>query len=309
MYIFQEQEGEAKQNSFPDYVLDYKYASLPVKDTYLRDRKKELQYKLPENFLAESQFLPSSRRKAMKWIMKRTKQTSVHSTHVFELAVAIFDRYISKRGHCNSIIISAALAYVLSTKMEEDMTFVTTKYCYEILNRKWPLERLIEKEREILQIMDYNLLIPLPCNFLARCNIILEDDPSRKLLSSFLVEAAIVSYEMCHLLPSLIAAAACCLSIAIMKQTSDLSSIWTQQLIDHTMYSFFDLKPILQNYCQLMITILEDPSESYVYQKYAQTEFKQISTCKELSGLFIKKVYFELKISENTEGASPLSLE
>lgn len=279
------------EDDYPDFELQLKNTCIKVKDTYTKDRRKEIINKLPKNFLDSCQFTPSEREMAVNWILEQTITSSVFTPQVLQLSIAIFDRYVFKRGKCHSVICSVAICYVLASKLDDDIKSVTIKRCAELLFHKYPIEKLLRKEREILRILDYNLYIPLPCNFLERCNLLLEYERKREMISFFLVEIAVVSPEMCHMQPSLLAAAACCLSLAITKKNTDFCSIWDKKMIDHTKYTIFDLKPFLIDYIRLVITIIEEPQKFLVYEKYAALAFDAISLCNKLSGFFFRQAF------------------
>lgn len=84
-----------------------------------------------------------------------------------------------------------------------------------ITDNSFTKEQILEMERKMLLKLDFNVGRPLPLQFLRRYSKAGEVDATQHALAKYVMELSLVDYEMCHVKPSLLAAAALCLSLRV----------------------------------------------------------------------------------------------
>ncbi|ETE69802.1 G2/mitotic-specific cyclin-B1, partial [Ophiophagus hannah] len=134
-----------------------------------------------------------------------------------------------------------------------------------------------QMEMKILRSLDFNLGRPLPLHFLRRASKIGEADINQHSLAKYLMELALVDYEMVHYPPSQIAAAAFCLS----SKTP---------ILQHYMYYTEDiLIPVMQHMAKNVMLVNRGlVKHMTIKNKYASSKHAKISTLPALNSSVIQ---------------------
>ena len=150
-------------------------------------------------------------------------------------------------------------------------------------------KEIFKMEITILRALEYNLGKPLSINFLRQyCRLgAVKLEPYN--LSKYLIELALLDHNMSHIRPSLQAAAACCLSIAISSNASCPSKVWSGRLAKYSNCKYCDFKHVGVKFAKLLIAAQSSQHQS-IQEKYADDKYSKISSNPKLKGFLVKKL-------------------
>lgn len=153
---------------------------------------------------------------------------------------------------------------------------------------------ILKMEGKILRQLEFNLGNPVSITFLRRWSKIAGVPVDHYTLSKYLLELALMDYNFCHVKASLQAAAACCLSTAILTDEMCLHKIWTPTLAHYSGYKFEDLRPVILQF----VVLLNNPSPKLkaIFKKYSEAKYRKVSLLKSLTeGRVVKKLMARVK--------------
>lgn len=271
---------EVKEND-PLLVTEY------VQDIYSYLRQMETQYSVQPNFLKSHNSTPRMREVLVNWLVE------VHINFVFlpetlHLAIAILDRYLQVDktiGHSNLQLVGVTALFIAG-KYEELYIPDLSDFEY-VVDYSFKKEHILGMELKILNKLDWSLGRPLSLHFLRRYSKVAKVQPEHHTLGKYLLELALIEYELCHLPPSLLAAAAICLSIAILNDFTNVASAWTQQLASCSCYTYSDIRPVTFAFAQTLINI-ETSKHQAIRSKYAASNLGKMSANPKLKGTLVK---------------------
>lgn len=161
-------------------------------------------------------------------------------------------------------------------------------YVY-ICDNAFSKSQILKMEQDILTKLGFMLGRPYSLQFLRRYNKVACVQQEQHTLSKYLLEIMLAEYELCHLAPSLQAAAACCLSLAVTNEVSDPASVWSPLLIRHSGYKYSQLKSVV---IQLASCLKNIQRSRYIIigKKYAKSKHLKVSTSSKLYGPLINKL-------------------
>lgn len=161
-------------------------------------------------------------------------------------------------------------------------------YVY-ICDNTFTKAQILDMEKAILEKLKFSLGRPYSLQFLRRYSKVADAKADHHSLGKYFLEIMLGEYELCHLSPSLQAAAACCLSFAVINEVSDPARVWSPMLVKHSGYRYPELRAIV---IQLASYVKNIQSSRYklIAQKYAKSKYLKISTSSKLSGHVINKL-------------------
>ena len=112
-------------------------------------------------------------------------------------------------------------AMFLASKYEEVYCPEVADFVY-ITADAFTKEQITAMERQILVTLDYQLSRPLPINFLRRFSHLSGATNQCHQLGKYAMESALSEYALCHIRPSVLAAAATWLSRALLSADAGL---------------------------------------------------------------------------------------
>lgn len=200
------------------------------------------------------------------------------------LTVGIIDRFLQvQEVSRKKLQLVGVTAMLLASKYEEMYAPEIGDFVY-ITDNAYSKEDIRQMECLILRTLDYSLGKPLPLHFLRRNSKAGEVDATKHTLAKYLMELTIVDYDMAHLNPSEVAAAALCLS---MKTLDD--SAWSNTLAHYSKYSEADLMPVMKK----MAALLQKAGSgklTAIHTKYKSSKFMRISTIPELKSAVLTEL-------------------
>lgn len=274
---------ESSKNE-PQMVTEY------IADIYAHLRELENKHAVRQNFLKDHETTPRMRAVLINWLAEVSINFKLN-IETFHLCVSIVDRYLQDSktvGRSTLQLVGTAAMYV-ACKYEEMYIPELSDFVY-ICDDTFSARQILLTEMEILKKLDFSFGRPLSVHFLRRYNKIAQVKSEQHTLGKYILELALMEYEMSHIKPSLLAAATCCLSIGILNEIMDLTKVWTPTMVHYTTYKFLDFRNVMIEMAHMLVRV--DSSKYQVIRlKYAGSAYGKISMDKRLStGPLVKKL-------------------
>ncbi|KAJ8970371.1 hypothetical protein NQ314_001283 [Rhamnusium bicolor] len=254
---------------------------------YLRDL--ESKYPIRDNFLEGHQSTPRMRAILVNWLVEVHINFKLY-LETLHLCIAIVDRYLQDNKNIgrDTLQLVGTSAMIIASKYEEMYLPDLEDFVY-ICDDTFSKKQILRMEIDILKKLDFNLGRPLSLHFLRRYNKIAQVRSDHHVLGKYILELALLDYDLCYVKPSIQAAAACCLSIGILNEVMDLTKVWTPTLVRYTTYDYSDFRSVIFDLAHLIVK-----SETSKYQtirkKYTSASYSKISLNSKLYGPLIRKL-------------------
>jgi len=286
------QEAVVRPLQVPDIDASGNCLVVPeyIEDIIIYLMELERKFPIAEKYLTpDHNTTPSMRSVLVNWLCE------VHCdfqclTETFHITVGIIDQYLMKNKNIGreSLQLVGVTAIFLASKYEEmylnmdisDLAYISDGSCTK--------KQILNMECAILKSLNFNMGRPMSISFLRRYSKVGNVTPEQHTLSKYLLELALIEYNICHIYPSLQAAAACCLSMALLKNTANPEDNWTTTLVYYTKYKYEEIYPVM---CELAQALLraEHSKMTAIKEKYDKPNQGRISSheCRK-SSLVIK---------------------
>ncbi|XP_076465626.1 G2/mitotic-specific cyclin-B-like isoform X2 [Babylonia areolata] len=211
-----------------------------------------------------------------------------HRFHLLQetlyLTVAILDRYLQQKPVLrNKLQLVGVTSMLVASKYEEMFAPEVADFVY-ITDNAYTKAEIREMERDILRTLNFSFGRPLCLHFLRRNSKAGQVDATKHTLAKYLMELTVTEYDMVHLLPSLIAAAALYLSIKLLD-----NSPWTPTLEFYSTYTEDQVLPIAAKMASLVVKA-ETSKQTAIRNKYSTSKLMKISQIPELKSTFITQL-------------------
>lgn len=267
-----------------------------IKDIHSYLLSMEDKYSIRPMYLRNHTTTIRNRAVLINWLVE------VHISYKFvqetlHLAVSILDRYlqINLTAGTNILQLIGIAAMLIAAKYEEMYTPEAKEFVY-IADDSFTTSQLLKMEREILYKLKFNLGRPLSLHFLKRYSKIAKTGSKEYVLAKYFLEVCLLEYELCHIKPSIQAAGACCLAIAVIGNVKP-SIVWNNDLIYHTSYKYSNIKSTIVNIAHY-VSEMSKSKQSAIYEKYASPKLYKISLNEHLYGPLMKML-IDLKVKKS----------
>nr|AKA66439.1 cyclin B [Palaemon carinicauda] len=247
---------------------------------YLR----ELEDRCPvKNAYLEGQVINGKMRLILiDWLIQVHSRFTLLQETLF-LTVSIIDRFLQVERNIprNKLQLVGVTAMFIASKYEE-------MYCPEIGDFSYITDKAYTKtdikrmEIQMLKKLQFNVSYPLPLHFLRRNSKAGSVDATQHTLAKYLMELCLLEYSMVHFKPSIIAAAALCLSLKL----SD-GSDWNNTLIYYSRYTEEQLIPVMAKMASVVVKSYTMKQQA-VRQKYKASKYMKISDIPQLKSKIIQ---------------------
>lgn len=246
--------------------------------TYVNDifeylRESELKRRPTTTYMesVQSDINPMMRSILLDWLVEVGMEYRLTSDTLF-LSAAYIDRFLSlvdvKRNRLQLVGVTAML---VASKYEEIYAPQVEEFCY-ITDNTYTREQVLEMERELLRVLDFDLTQPTIKTFLRRyikaASGEIPLDVTFEFLCSYLAELTLMDYGMLNYLPSMVAAA--CVTVALVMLGKPH---WTATLSHYSGYLPRDLRHCAQAvhalFVQAKTSNLPASRDKYASGKYA----------------------------------------
>ncbi|KAL9313330.1 hypothetical protein ACSQ67_018782 [Phaseolus vulgaris] len=217
-------------------------------DMYNNIRVTELKSKTLSNYMEKLQtdINPSMRGILVDWLVEVSEEYRLVPDALY-LTVNLIDRYLSTKFiQKQRLQLLGVTSMLIASKYEEMCPPRVEEFCF-ITDNTYTKEEVLKMEREILNVMHFQLSVPTIKTFLRR--FIQAAQSSYKapcveleFLANYLAELALVEYSFFQFLPSLVAASA----VFLARWTlNDSEHPWNPTLEHYANYKASELKTVV----------------------------------------------------------------
>ncbi|QPG73615.1 G2/mitotic-specific cyclin [Brettanomyces nanus] len=287
-------QDSKKMKVEPDYTwddLDTEDADDPLMvSEYVNeifDYLHELELKtLPDaNYLHwQRNFRPKMRSILVDWMVEVHLKFRLLPETLY-LAINIMDRFMSRETvQVDRLQLLATGSLFIAAKYEEVYSPSVKNYAY-VTDGGFTEDEILQAERFILEILNFDMSYPNPMNFLRRISKADDYDVQARTIGKYLLEITAVDHKFIGYLPSLCAGAAMYIARKMLGKFD-----WNGNLIHYSGgYKESDLKEI----CEMLMDYLISPIiHEEFFKKYASRRFMKVSI---LARQWAKKVTREEK--------------
>ncbi|XP_055606770.1 G2/mitotic-specific cyclin-B [Uranotaenia lowii] len=263
-----------------------------VNDIYKYLNRLEDQYALQENFLeGNKQINHKMRTILIDWINEVHYQFKLE-IDTYHMTVSIIDRYLQlvKDTQKKELQLVGVTAMFIASKYEELFPPDISDFAY-ITDDTYNKKQILEMEKRIFKVLDFNLGKPLPTHFLRRYSKAAQAADRNHLVAKYITELASIDYGTAHYKPSEVAAAALYISLKLFplaNSTAD-SKLWTKTLEHYTHYTVESLSPVVQRLAKVLKNAPNQKVQA-VYSKYQSSKFEKVSLQPEMQSSILDKL-------------------
>jgi len=274
-------EQQISQNTAEDKGSDYLVGHY-VESIYEYLRFLEYKFHIPKRYLDEHSEVNAKMRSILvDWLVQVHKRFKLeHDT--LHLTIGILDRYLSTCDAIkkNEMQLIGITSLMIACKSEEILFPDMEDYVY-ICDNAYKSEQILAMELDIFQTLEYNIGQPMSISFLRRFSGAGGVDARQHALSKYLLELALVDYDLMSFMPSVVAAGALNLSIKLIGGEE-----WSDLLTHYSQYSNSDLKHVVNHLARALYQIeytKRGQKFNAVKKKYIQPKFYEISNAPEIA--------------------------
>ncbi|ANM67659.1 Cyclin B2;2 [Arabidopsis thaliana] len=204
-----EEEQEEPVLDIDEYDANNSLAAVEyVQDLYDFYRKTERFSCVPLDYMAQ-QFDISDKMRAIliDWLIEVHDKFELMNETLF-LTVNLIDRFLSKQAVARKKLQLVGLVALLLACKYEEVSVPIVEDLVVISDKAYTRTDVLEMEKIMLSTLQFNMSLPTQYPFLKRFLKAAQSDKKLEILASFLIELALVDYEMVRYPPSLLAATA-----------------------------------------------------------------------------------------------------
>lgn len=244
----------------------------------------EAEYPIKKHYLKDTSLKSRMRSILVDWLFQVHHRFGLLQETLY-LTIAILDRFLQLQPVVRTKLqLAGVTAMLLASKYEEMYAPEVSDFVY-ITDKAFTRTQILHMEMFILKTLDFNLGRPLPLHFLRRNSKAGQVDANQHTLAKYLMELAMVDYEMCHVPPSKVAAAALCLSTKLLDDNE-----WTPTLEHYSRYSYEQLHPVV---CHLAKNLKAAETSNYlnaIRTKYSSHKAYKIAQIDEVKSPLVSEL-------------------
>jgi len=255
---------------------------------YLRDVEDGLSIK--KDYLRGLFVTDKMRGVLIDWLIEVHQQFNMLQETLY-MAIYIIDKFLQVEGtniRKGKLQLIGVSAMFLASKVEEMFAPEINDYAY-ITDSCFTTADIRQMELKILNSLQFNFSRPLPLHFLRRNSKAGDVDVLQHTVAKYLIEMTLVEYDMVHLPPSLIAAAALFFSLRLLEPNATLATTWSPTLQHYSTYNTQQILPVV---CKLALAVTRRKESKYqaVHNKYKLRKFMSVSTMAALKSEVVMKL-------------------
>ncbi|XP_053313909.1 G2/mitotic-specific cyclin-B1-like [Spea bombifrons] len=256
-----------------------------VKDIYCYLRSLEEEQAIKLHYLEGQTINGNMRAILIDWLVQVHMRFKLLQETLF-MTVAILDRFLQVNPVPKKLLqLVGVTAMFVACKYEEiycptigDFAFVT--------DHTYTTAQIRDMEMQILSTLKFDIGRPLPLHFLRRASKIGEVDAIHHTLAKYLMELAMLDYDMAHIPPSQVAAGAFCLSMKVLN-----TGEWTPTLEHYMAYTESSLLPVMQHLAKNVLIVNRGLTKfTAVKNKYASSRQMKASCLPHLNSELLESL-------------------
>ncbi|KAE8693444.1 G2/mitotic-specific cyclin-2 [Hibiscus syriacus] len=179
-----------------------------VEDLHAYYRKMENFSCISPNYMEQQSDINEKMRAILiDWLIEVHDKFDLMGETLF-LTVNIVDRFLSRQTVVRKKLQLVGLVAMLLACKYEEVSVPVVEDLIHISDKAYSRKEVLEMEKLMLNTLQFNMSLPTPYVFMRRFLKAAQSDKKLEFLSFFLIELALVEYEMLKFQPSLLAAAA-----------------------------------------------------------------------------------------------------
>lgn len=245
-------------------------------DSFVYLHKREEQF-ICQPYLHMQPEVPTSYRALLVDWMVEIQESFELNHETLYLAVKMVDRFLSKKHLKRAQIqLLGATSLLIASKIDERVPPSLDEFTY-ICDDAYTREMFIDMERHILQVLEFDLSMPLSYSFLRRYCRSMDMNLREMTLARFILECSLMEYSMIVHRDSEIAAASLLLAMDI------LNIEWTDTLTYYTGYRPTELMSLRNDLNRLVHRLKQSQREEKmptktIFIKYSHEVFHQVAS-------------------------------
>ncbi|VVB10160.1 unnamed protein product [Arabis nemorensis] len=271
--IIVEEEGKELILDIDGYDANNSLAVVEyVEDLYEFYRKIERFSCVPQDYMSQ-QFDITDKMRAIliDWLIEVHDKFELMNETLF-LTVNLIDRFLSKQAVVRKKLQLVGLVALLLACKYEEISVPIVQDLVVISDKAYTKNDVLEMEKIMLDTLQFNVSLPTQYPFLKRFLKAAQSEKKLENLASFLIELALVDYEMLRYPPSLLAATA----VYTAQCTIHGFSEWNSTCEFHSHYS----ENQLLECCRRMVSLHHKAATDKltgVHRKYSSSKFGYIA--------------------------------
>jgi cyclin B len=259
-------EVDAQHANDPQQVVEYMFDIFRV-----LHREEELHVASPGYLERQPSVNEKMRGILVDWLVSVQLKYKLKAETLF-LAISLLDRYLELRitGR-KQLQLVGVTAMLIAAKFEEMYPPQINDFVY-VTDKAYAREDIINMEVAMLTALEFKICRPTSVNFLERYQCINGCTDAHRDLAQYLLELALVDYNMLKYTPSRLAAAAILLSNKLLRRQPS----WKPAAVKHTRFTEQMLKECAKEMCTLLEHAQQSPLQA-VRKKFAQLKYHSVS--------------------------------
>ncbi|XP_075432244.1 G2/mitotic-specific cyclin-B1-like [Ascaphus truei] len=269
--LIQVKDVDADDADNPMLCSDY------VKDIYSYLRRLEMEQGVRPNYLEGQEVTGHMRAILVDWLVQVQVRFKLLQETLF-MTVAILDQFLQANPVPKKLLqLVGVTSMFIACKYEEMYPPVIGDFAF-VTDHTYTTAQIRNMEMQILRVLGFAIGRPLPLHFLRRASKIMEVDSELHLLAKYLMELVMVDYNMVHIPPSQVAAAAFCLALKVLGVGE-----WTPTLQHYMFYAQDSLVPVMRQIAKNVVKVNRRLTRHMtVKNKYAGCRQMKISSLPQL---------------------------
>lgn len=250
----------------------------------------EEKFPIKRNYLEGQQISPRMRATLVDWLVDVQLQYHLLQETLY-LAVQILDRYLQAVPTVSKkyLQLAGVAAMYVACKYEEVYMPDISDFVY-ITDSAYTKQQLLAMEVQIVKTLEFEFSRPISLTFLRRFSKVVEAHPIHHCFSKYFLELAMMEYSLCHVRPSLVAAAALYISLCI----CELNKIsgpqhWDAKMVHYSSYKLEEVEAAAKDLARVIVSAPNSKFEA-VKKKYSQSKMMKVSTRTELQCDALKRL-------------------
>ncbi|XP_053555676.1 G2/mitotic-specific cyclin-B1-like [Bombina bombina] len=275
--IIQVKDVDSEDAGNPLLCSDY------VKDIYCYLRSLEVQQVIRPNYLEGKEINGKMRAILIDWLVQVHLKFKLLQETMF-MTVAILDRYLQENNVPKKLLqLAGVTSMFIACKYEEIYPPEIADFA-SVTDDTYTTAQIRNMERHILRVLQFDIGRPLPLHFLRRASKIGEVDAVQHTLAKYLMELVMGDYDMVHIPPSQVAAAALCLALKVLD-----GGEWTPILQHYMDYTENSLVPVMQHIAKNVVMVNNGLTKHLtVKSKYTSSRHMKISCLPNLKSEYLQ---------------------
>merc|ERR1712025_806159 len=192
-------------------------------------------------------------------------------------------------GYVNGKMRAVLVDWLIEVHSQFKLLQETLYMTVYITDNAYTAVEIRQMELRVLNTLGFNFSRPLPLHFLRRNSKAGDVDVLQHTVAKYLIEMCLLEYDMAHVPPSLLAAAALFLSLRLLEPNATLANTWNPTL---EFYSTYSTKQIIPVVCKLavILTKRDDNKMRAVHVKYMNKKYMKVGELSDLQGEVVQKL-------------------